>query len=76
MRIYKQEDEEKLRLSMQAAAWRQNGLITEPQFREIEASTRTDLKRTTLMLRLLLFVFAGLLTAATRALARRAERSA
>ncbi len=65
MRIYEQEDEEKLRLCMQAAAWRRNGLITEPQFREIETSTRTDLKRTTLMLRLLLFVFAGLLTAAT-----------
>lgn len=65
MRIYKTEDEEKLRLFMQAAAWRRNGLITEPQFREIEASTRTDLKRTTLMLRLLLFVFAGVLTAAT-----------
>ncbi|MDP2866817.1 MAG: hypothetical protein Q8O90_11295 [Elusimicrobiota bacterium] len=65
MRIYEPVDEEKLRLFMQAEAWRRNGLITEPQFREIEASTRTDLKRTTLMLRLLLFVFAGLLTAAT-----------
>ena len=65
MRIYKPEDEEKLRLSAQAAAWRKNGLITEVQLREIETATRTDLKRTTLMLRLLLFGFAGLLTAAT-----------
>ena len=65
MRIYSPEDEEKLRLSAQAGAWRKNGLITEPQYREIETATRTDLKRTTLMLRLLLFVFAGVLTAAT-----------
>lgn len=64
MRIYKPEDEEKLRLSAQAEAWRKNGLITEPQFREIETSTHTNLKRTTLMLRLLLFGFAGVLTAA------------
>lgn len=69
MRIYSQEDEEKLRLAAQAEAWRKNGLITEPQFLEIQASTRTDLKRTTLMLRLLLFVFAGVLTAATVAFA-------
>lgn len=65
MRIYAAEDEEKLRLTLQAEAWRRNGLITDAQFREIETSARTDLKRTTLMLRLLLFVFAGLLTAAT-----------
>lgn len=65
MTIYTPEDQEKLRLSAQAEAWRKNGLITEPQFREIEAATCTDLKRTTLMLRLLLFVFTGVLTAAT-----------
>ena len=65
MRLYKPEDEEKVRLSAQAELWRRNGLITEPQFREIGSSTRTDLKRTTLMLRILLFVFTGILTAAT-----------
>jgi hypothetical protein len=65
MRIYSPEDEEKLRLSAQAETWRRSGLITEPQLREIGTAARTDLKRTTLMLRLLLFVFAGLLTAAT-----------
>lgn len=65
MRIYRPEDEEKLRLAAQAEAWLRNGLITEPQLLEIQAAARTDLKRTTLMLRLLLFVFAGVLTAAT-----------
>ena len=42
MRIYKTDDEEKLRLFMQAETWRRNGLITEPQFREIEVSTRRE----------------------------------
>lgn len=65
MRIYSPEDEEKLRLAAQAEAWRRSGLITEPQFLELQAATRSDLKRTTFMLRLLLFVFAGVLTAAT-----------
>jgi hypothetical protein len=65
MRIYKPEDEERLRLAAQAEVWRRSGLITEAQFLEIQAATRTDLKRTTLMLRLLLFIFAGVLTAAT-----------
>ena len=65
MRIYKPEDEEKLRLFSRAAAWRRSALITDSQLQEIRSSAQTDLRRTTVMLRILMFIFTVLLTAAT-----------
>jgi len=63
MRIYKPEDEEKLRLYGRAAAWRRSALITEPQLLEIRSASETDFKRTTVMMRILMFIFTVLLAA-------------
>ena len=65
MRIYKPEDEEKLRLYGRAAAWRRSALITEPQFLEIRSAAETNLKRTTVMMRILMFFFTALLIGAS-----------
>ncbi len=67
MRIYKPGDEEKLRLCGRAAAWRSTKLITETQFLAIKAAAATDLKRTTVIMRILMFIFTALLAAATAA---------
>ena len=60
MRIYSQNDEEKIRAQGLVREWQRSGLLQESQAAQIETELGVDLRRTNVFLRLLLFLFTTL----------------
>ena len=60
MRIYAPDDEERVRTLRLVREWMRSGLIDEPQLAVIDRDLRTDLRRTNIVLRVVLFVFAAI----------------
>ena len=57
MNRYTRENEERVRTAARAGDWMRSGLLEPPQHAIIAATLSTDLKRTNLSLRVVLFIF-------------------
>ena len=65
MRRYDPADEERIRSRSLVREWTRSGLLAAAQMAHLEADLRVDLRRTNLFLRLVLFLFALLIVAAS-----------
>jgi len=65
MRRYDPADEERIRSRSLVREWTRSGLLAGAQMAHLEADLRVDLRRTNLFLRLVLFLFALLIVAAS-----------
>jgi hypothetical protein len=65
MSRYASIDEEKIRTQSSVRAWNSSGFVDEAQANRIREALRVDLRRTNLFLRVVLFVFTVLITAAS-----------
>jgi hypothetical protein len=68
VRTYSADSERRIRLQAEVCAWARNGLLDAAQASAIEATLRTDLKRTAVWLRLALAAFTAVVVAASVAL--------
>jgi len=64
MRAYRRDDEERIRLQARVRDWARAGLLDAKQGADLDASLRTDLRRTNPMLRAVLAFFTAVIVAA------------
>src|SRR2546423_916948 len=69
MRCYSKSDEENVRLHTLVCEWTRSGLLDEAQGARLSEEVRPDLRRTNNFLRLVLFLFTGLIVGAALLLA-------
>lgn len=65
MRIYPRDDEQRIRIQTQVRAWARAGLLDAQQGSQLDTALRTDLRRTNIVLRLVLAFFTAVIVAAS-----------